>query len=123
MKILLDTHILLWTIAQKDRLPPKAQNLIGNEQNDIFFSLVSVWEVAIKHIVKPQDMPISEEDFAKYCFESKFNLLSLEMKHIFAFKTLQRADNAPVHKDPFDRLLIAQAKTENMKFITHDKLL
>ena len=88
-----------------------------------FFIVITSNEVAIKHVVKSQNTPISEEDFAKYCFESKFNLLSLEMKHIFAFKTLQRADNAPVHKDPFDRLLIAQAKTENMKFITHDKLL
>ena len=123
MRILLDTHILLWTIAKNDRLPVKARKLIGNEENDIFFSLVSVWEVAIKHVIKPQDMPISEEDFAKYCLASKFIPLSVEMKHIFALKTMQRANHAPTHKDPFDRLLIAQAKTEDMLFITHDKLL
>lgn len=123
MKLLLDTHVLLWTIAKDDLLPDNARVLIGNEENDIFFSLASVWEVAIKHASKPGKITFSEDDLLKYCIQSGFIMLPIEAKHIQAIKSLQRNADAPPHKDPFDRLLIAQAKTEGMTFITHDKLL
>ena len=65
MKLLLDTHVLLWTIAKDDLLPDNARALIGNEENDIFFSLASVWEVAIKHASKPGKITFSEDDLLK----------------------------------------------------------
>ncbi len=123
MKLLLDTHVLLWTIAREDLLPENARSLIGNENNDVFFSLASVWEVAIKYASKPDKIPLSEDDLIKYCIQSGFIMLPIEARHIQAIKSLQRNEDAPPHKDPFDRLLIAQAKTEGMTFITHDKLL
>ena len=96
---------------------------IGTAKNEIFFSLASVWEVAIKHISNPRSMPVSDEDFIRYCFELGYNLFPIKAEHIALLKTLQRHVDAPMHKDPFDRLLICQAKFENMKFMTHDRLL
>ena len=123
MKLLLDTHILLWTIAREDLLSRKARSLIGDEDNDIYFSLASVWEVAIKHASKPDKIPLSEDDLIQYCIQSGFMMLPIDADHIQTIKTLRRNAEAPPHKDPFDRLLIAQAKTEDMIFVTHDKLL
>ena len=123
MRILLDTHVLLWSMTDDARIPEHIRTVIGNAGNDIFFSLASVWEVAIKHTSKPEVMPISEEFFMNCCLQSGFTLLPIEAKHIIAIKSLHRENNAPSHKDPFDKLLISQAKTESMTFITHDKLL
>ncbi len=97
--------------------------MIGSSRNNIFFSLASVWEVAIKNMSKPKVMPISDEYFIDDCLQSGFRMLPIEAKHILTVKTLSRFNNAPQHKDPFDRLLIAQAKAGEMTFVTHDKLL
>ena len=123
MKILLDTHLLIWVFADDERISKNARNLIGNAQNEIFFSVASVWEIAIKCGIKASNIPFSDEEFVNYCRQSKFKMLPVEPEHIFALKTLEREKDAPPHKDPFDRLLIAQAKSENMIFLTHDKLL
>ena len=123
MKLLLDTHVLLWTITEDELISPEVRELIGDEDNDIFFSMASVWEVALKHAVKPDKIPFSEEELVKYCLKSRFIMLPIELRHISTVKTLSRTDSAPPHKDPFDRLLIAQAKVEGMTFVTHDKLL
>ena len=60
MKVLLDTHIVLWAISDDDKLPPNFIKIINDSENEIFYSLVSVWEVAIKHYIKPEVMPITE---------------------------------------------------------------
>ncbi len=123
MKLLLDTHILLWAITDDGRVSAQVQKMIGSSRNQIFFSLASVWEVAIKHIAKSKAIPISEDTFVTYCVQSGYMALPIEIKHLLMLKTLRRKEDAPPHKDPFDRLLIAQAKTEGMTFVTHDKLL
>ena len=123
MKLLLDTHILLWAITDDGRVSAQVQKMIGSSRNQIFFSLASVWEVAIKHIAKSKAIPISEDAFLTYCVQSGYMALPIEIKHLLMLKTLRRKEDAPPHKDPFDRLLIAQAKTEGMTFVTHDKLL
>ena len=123
MKILLDTHILIWVFADDERISKTAQKIIGSSKNEIFFSVASVWEVAIKYGLKASDMPFSDEEFVNYCLQSNFKMLSIKPEHILALKTLKREKNAPPHKDPFDRILIAQAKLEDMIFLTHDKLL
>ena len=64
MKILLDTHILLWAVSNDVRLPAKARKLIENEENEIYYSLVSLWEVEIKHLAHPDAMTVSAEDQA-----------------------------------------------------------
>lgn len=123
MKILLDTHILLWTVANDARLPQKARQLIENEENEIYYSMISLWEVELKRIAHPQLMPVTGEMLAGYCDESGFYRLPLREQHIFALSNLRRNEDAPPHKDPFDRILICQAQKENMMFVTHDSLI
>lgn len=123
MKILLDTHIALWAIADTAKLSDEIIKLLASRDNDIFYSLVSVWEVAVKHQINPEHMPISEEIFVQLCENTGFVQLPIKSGHIFLLKTLVRPDNAPKHKDPFDRLLLSQAKYEGLKFFTHDSLL
>lgn len=120
MKLLLDTHIALWAIADTAKLSSEVINLLEAESNLVFYSVASVWEVAIKHKIRPDNMPISEEKFVKLCENTGFVCLPIEPEHIFWVKTLERPMDAPKHNDPFDRVLLAQAKCENLKFITHD---
>ena len=123
MKILLDTHILLWAISNDARLSGKARKLIENEENDIYYSIISLWEVELKRLAHPEMMPISAESLSGYCEQSGIQRIMIREKHIYALADLKREENAPLHKDPFDRLLICQASTENMLFVTHDSLI
>ena len=123
MKILLDTHIALWAISDDEKIPSNFLKIIKDSKNEIFYSLVSVWEIAIKHYIKPEIMPITEEQFIDNCSKSGFKQLSISNKHIFNIKSLKRDSKAPKHNDPFDRLLISQAKTDKLLFLTHDSLI
>ena len=123
MRYLLDTHIVLWYVTDSDRLSDDIKEAIGSSDNDIYYSIVSVWEVAIKHQISALKMPISDEDFSSYADGSGMACLMLAKVHIAALKTLRRAPEAEKHHDPFDRMLIAQAKTEDMTLISHDRLL
>lgn len=123
MKVLADTHILLWALSNDARLPEKAAKLIENEENEIYYSIVSLWEVEIKRLAHPELMPLGAKQFAEYCEMSGFHRISVKEKHIFALESLKREEKAPPHKDPFDRMLICQASTENMLFVTHDSLI
>lgn len=123
MKILLDTHILLWALSNDERLPEKAKKLIENEENEIYYSIISLWEVEIKHLAHSDAMPLSAKEFSKYCEEAGFQQISVNENHIFTMKNLMRTNDAPPHKDPFDRILICQASLENMIFVTHDFLI
>ena len=123
MKILLDTHILLWTLSNDAKLPEKSKKLIENMENDIYYSIVSLWEVELKRLAHPDTMPVSARQLAKYCEQSGFPMLPVRKEHIFVLDTLKRPQDAPPHKDPFDRMLICQAAAENMLFVTHDSLI
>ncbi len=123
MKILLDTHIILWAISNDPRLPEKARKLIENEENEIYYSIVSLWEVEIKHLLHSKAMPISAEQLAEYCEQSGFQRILIREKHVYALEGLRREEHAPPHKDPFDRMLVCQASSENMIFVTHDSLI
>ena len=67
MRILLDTHIALWAIADTSKLSDEVTELLEKESNEVFYSMASVWEVAIKHIIKPENMPVSDEEFVRLC--------------------------------------------------------
>lgn len=123
MKILLDTHILLWAISNDIKLPEKARKLIENEENEIYYSIVSLWEVELKRLAHPTAMPVSAEELTEYCEQSGFQRILIREKHVYALAGLKRDENAPSHKDPFDRMLICQASTENMMLVTHDSLI
>ena len=123
MNILLDTHILIWALNDDPRLPEKAKEMILDTDNAIYYSSVSIWEIAIKHASHPDDIEFSGKELAQFCQEAGFLSLEMKDKHVFALETVTRADGAPPHHDPFDRMLIAQAKAENMSLVTHDAVL
>lgn len=123
MNLLLDTHIAIWALNDDSALSEKARKLILNPDNTIYYSAVSVWEVLLKHARRPERIPFDEADFSEGCREAGFIPLGLDDKHILAVRTLSRPEGLKEHNDPFDRLLLAQAKVENLLFLTHDELI
>lgn len=123
MKILLDTHIALWAVADTTKLTSEVITLLESADNEVFYSTASVWEIAIKHKIKPEQMPVSENEFVFLCERTGFVRLPIENEHIYLIKTLTRPKDAPKHQDPFDRMLIAQAKQEGLTLLTHDSLI
>ena len=124
MNILLDTHILLWVLTEDDRLPAGVMEMTKNTGNSIFFSSISMWEIAIKRLVHPNKITdLTLQELIALSERSNMNELPLRSNHTYFLETIKHPDDAPPHKDPFDRILIAQAKAENMIFITHDDTL
>ena len=123
MRILLDTHILFWSMCMEEKLPQHILSWINDPENEIFFSSASVWEIVIKHSKSPVAMPVDGNTFVSECIKAGFTPLAIENRHVLAVSGLKRKDGTPPHNDPFDRILIAQAKTEEMTMITHDGLL
>jgi len=123
MNLLLDTHIAIWALNDDPALSEKARELILDADNTIYYSTVSVWEVMLKHNRHPGNIPFDEKDFSEGCREAGFVPLALADKHILAVRTLSRPAGIKEHNDPFDRLLVAQAKVENLSFLTHDELI
>ncbi len=123
MNILLDTHILIWALNGDSRLPEKARELILDENNTVYYSSISIWEISIKHALHPDNVTFTGKELAGFCREAGFLPVEMREKHVFALETITRQKGAPSHHDPFDRMLIAQAKAENISFITHDSML
>lgn len=121
MRILLDTHLLLWTLTNDARLSATARRIIEDPDNSIFFSVISPWEVQIKHDSHPDELPIDAAQLVGYCAESGFQQLPVRLGHTLALGTLDREEGARPHRDPFDRMLICQASAEGMTLLTHDK--
>ena len=120
MKILLDTHVLIWYFADDKKLSDEVHRLIKNEANEIYYSALSIFEIELKHANHPDTMPFTGEEIIKYCRKVGFKPLRLNQNHALAVKKLRRKENTPPHRDPFDRLMISQAIVESMIFITHD---
>ena len=123
MNLLLDTHLLIWALNEDPRLSDKAREMILDENNVIYYSSVSIWEVAIKHALHPENVEFTGKELAQYCQEAGFLPVEMRDRHVFALETITRPEDAPPHHDPFDRMLVAQAKSENMTFLTHDALI
>jgi len=123
MNLLLDTHLLIWTLNEDPKLPAKAKEMILDPGNSIYYSSVSIWEIAIKHAIHPDNVEFTGKELSGFCQEAGFLPVEVKDRHVFALETLKRPDNAPRHNNLFDRMLIAQAKAENLTFLTHDELL
>ena len=123
MRYLLDTHILFWSMSDEDKLSEQVLSMVNDPENEIMFSSASVWEVVIKHDKNPAGMPVGGQEFLEGCLEAGFMPLPIENHHVLAVSTLIRREGEPPHNDPFDRILIAQAKSEGVTLITHDRLL
>lgn len=118
MKLLLDTHIALWAITDDQRLPKPALDLILSANNEIVVSAASIWEISIKHSIGRGAMPVSGDEALGYFQEAGYRMLSITAEHAAYLGKLPA-----IHADPFDRILIAQAKCEPMMLVTHDDLL
>jgi PIN domain nuclease of toxin-antitoxin system len=125
MKILLDTHIALWAISGDARLPEKACKLILNEDSEIYYSTASVWEITIKHMAKPLQIYESGQEFVEDCNAMGYKNLPIYNEHVSLIETLVFDDEGKniEHHDPFDRILIAQAKSEGMMLLSCDRKL
>ena len=121
MKYLLDTHIIIWLYRGDKKLPKNVCDMITSGENEIYFSSLAIFEVSLKHKYHPDNMPSTGAEIAKYCIDSGFKCLPIELNHVLAFESLKRKAGKPPHRDPFDNLMLAQAVAENMKFITHDE--
>lgn len=115
MRLLLDTHVALWAILDDPRLPTLARQLITAEGNTVAVSAVNLWEIAIKHSLARGDMPVSASDARRYFASSGFEQLAVSADHAVAVEQLP-----PIHADPFDRMLVAQALAEPLRLLTHD---
>ena len=104
MRVLLDTHILLWALAEPDRLPPSTRDVIEDPGNDVLFSAASIWEIAIKSGLGRTDFTVRPEQIAHDARQAGLTELPVHA-HVAA----QVATLPPHHRDPFDRLLVAQA--------------
>jgi len=117
VKLLLDTHVAVWATNTPQRIPAHIQTMIEDSSNDVFVSVVSVWEIAIKHqLGRPDAPPLSGHQAIAEFENAKFGLLQVTAAHAAFVERLPL-----LHGDPFDRLMLAQAVMENMQFVTYDR--
>ncbi len=118
MRVLLDTQVILWALIDSPRLSSEARGMLLDPANEIYFSSATIWEVAIKHRLAREDMPVSGAEATRLCRLAGYTELTVTSTHAAATELLP-----PHHADPFDRILVAQAKSEPMQLLTHDKTL
>lgn len=121
MRRLLDTHVALWAVTLDARLPKAVEDLIRDPAVDVYVSAASLWEVAIKNTLpgkRAGGMPVSAGELSRWLELTDIDVLPIDEAHVVAVETLPRLPG-----DPFDRLLVAQAKVEPMTLITHDRAL
>ena len=126
MNILLDTHIVLWTLYDPDKLSPEAVSIISDPDNWICVSAVSLWEIEIKRLKRPDIFNFSAQEVFEDCLRAGFSPVDLGPHHIFSLQSVGEAASVDVgafHNDPFDKMLIAQAKSDYMCLITRDSKL
>jgi PIN domain nuclease of toxin-antitoxin system len=117
MKLLLDTHLLLWAAGDPDRLPAEARALIGDEDNELLFSAASLWEVAIKSGLGREDLVVDARLLRRGLIDNGYDELPVASEHAVAIDGLPS-----IHRDPFDRLLVAQATVEGITLLTNDEV-
>lgn len=115
MKYLLDTHILLWAANNDPKLSRAARDILNDENNELFFSVVSIWEIAIKKSIGKLHLPIGIAAFRRLLLENGYSELHINGHHAMATEMLPF-----LHSDPFDRMLIAQAQQEGLLLVSAD---
>jgi PIN domain nuclease of toxin-antitoxin system len=118
MKLLLDTHLILWGAAEPKRFSPRARMFIDDSSNEFVFSAVSMWEVAIKRALGKPDFAVEPRVLRRGLLDRGFTELPITSEHAMYVVSLPTT----IHKDPFDRLLIAQATVEGIILLTSDVL-
>jgi PIN domain nuclease of toxin-antitoxin system len=115
MRVLLDTHIALWLLIDSPKLSEKARTIIITAGDQVYVSAVSIWEISIKHRLLPAQMPISGQMAKSRFAAAGLQLLAISAEHAAQVDTLTLH-----HRDPFDRMLIAQSRIEPLHLLTHD---
>ena len=115
MKLLLDTQILLWAAGQPERLSTAARKQLGNPRNELLFSAASLWEIAIKSTLGRKDFRVEPRLLRRGLLDNGCTELPVTSQHAVGIDALP-----PLHKDPFDRLLLSQALTEGITLMTGD---
>ena len=115
MKLLLDTHVLLWAAGEPARLSASARRLINDVNNEPLFSVASLWEIAIKRGLGRKDFQVDARLLRRGLLDNGYSELPITSNHVIAVEDLPS-----IHKDPFDRLLVAQATVEGITLLTLD---
>ena len=115
MKLLLDTHLLLWAAGEPKRLPKGIRILLEDRDNELLFSAASLWEVVIKSGIGRKDFRVEARLLRRGLVDNGYSELPIVSDHVVAIESLP-----PIHKDPFDRVLVAQATVEGITLLTND---
>jgi PIN domain nuclease of toxin-antitoxin system len=115
MKLLLDTHLLLWAAGEPGRLPARARALIKDPANELLFSAASLWEIAIKCGLGRDDFRVDPRLLRRGLLDNSYGELPITSEHAVATESLPS-----IHRDPFDRILVAQATVEGITLLTVD---
>ncbi len=115
MKLLLDTHLLIWAADSIERVPADARALMADQDNELLFSVASIWEVAIKSGLNRPDFQVDARMLRRGLIDNGYCELPILSEHVVVIDALPF-----IHKDPFDRLLIAQAMVEGITLLTDD---
>ncbi len=118
MNLLLDTHILLWAAGRDDLMSARGDALVKDMKNTLWFSVASLWEVSIKKSLNRVDFQTDATVLRAGLLSNDYRELPIEGRHCLALASLP-----PIHSDPFDRMLLAQAIGEGMQLVTADKKL
>ena len=117
MKYLLDTHLLLWAAGQPERLSPNALSILESPANQLLFSAASLWEISIKNGLGRDDFSVNPRLLRRGLLDNGYLELPITSEHTVSLDNLP-----PLHKDPFDRLLVVQAMVEGITLLTSDAL-
>ncbi len=118
MKCLVDTHLAIWSVADSGKLSKKATAILRDDRIRFYFSAASIWEIAIKRAKHPEEIPIGADEARNLFLEAGYRELPVTSYHAASVESLPA-----IHADPFDRILVAQAKIEGMRLLTHDHIL
>ncbi len=118
MRLLLDTHVLLWAVGMSARLSTATRQMLETPDNEVYYSAANLWEIAIKSRLRRTDFQVAPEPLLAALPAMDFTELPITARHAAAVARLP-----PLHRDPFDRLLIAQSQVEPMILLTNDELL
>jgi PIN domain nuclease of toxin-antitoxin system len=116
VRLLCDTHILVWAAGDDHRLSAEARRLITSSENEMHYSVASLWEITIKHGLKRQNFDFSARAMRSAMLANGYHELAISCEHALAIDMLPH-----LHKDPFDRLLVAQAMLEDLTLLTADE--
>ncbi len=118
MRYLVDTHVLIWATMDSEKLSNAARETLCKGDGEYYFSAASIWEIALKRTKHPEQFPFTAAAARKLFLAAGFVELAVSARHSAAVEDLPK-----IHGDPFDRMLVAQALSENMKLVTHDRMI